>query len=140
MKPSQSLSRSCLFSFIVAFGWALPSQGQFVVQGIFGTVDTVTVSNSGESPATGVVISDTAQGLHAGGLTIPVGGQVSYSYGVTVDDGPQTAMYTATLASDQTAAQQAVLALDVQNVLPVLSASQSATAIDEVLAFSADRV
>ncbi len=103
---------------------ATPAEGSTIAY-------TLTVGNTGESAATGVVISDTVQGQHAAGITLAAGETVSYVYGVTVDDGPLTKVDTATVSSNETATLRETVTVAVQNVAPILDASQSASVIDE---------
>ncbi len=92
---------------------------------------TLTVGDTGESAATGVVISDTGQGQHAAGITLAAGETVSYVYGVTVEDGPRTKVDTAIVSINETTTLRETVTVAVQNVAPILDTSQSASVIDE---------
>jgi len=92
---------------------------------------TVTVQNTGQGPATGVTVTDNLTGTLAGGLTLAAGEEVTFTYGLLLDDGPDVITNSASAHSDQTAPVTATVTVTVHNIIPSLGSGRSAASVDE---------
>jgi uncharacterized repeat protein (TIGR01451 family) len=83
---------------------------------------TVTVSNTAIVRVTDVTVSDSMSGTLGSGLTLLAGETVTYTYGWTADDGPQTVENVAMVESAHTNPVSSTVTVEVQNVPPMLIA------------------
>ncbi|MBX2997357.1 MAG: pullulanase-type alpha-1,6-glucosidase [Caldilineaceae bacterium] len=84
---------------------------------------TVTVTNTGQSPTTGVDVSDNLTGTLAAGISLSAGEAVTYTYNLLLDDGPTVVENIAAAVSDQTAIITTSVTVTVANVAPTATLS-----------------